>query len=176
MMGITGGYMISYGRHTNRPSTPIDCYEGVEVTFGNFCSIASGLTIISGQHPIVEHKEAVSQYPFKEEFGWNYPPCKMDGKVTIGSDVWIGQNVTILEGVTIGDGVIIGACSVVAKDVPCYTVVAGNTARIKKYRFTEDAILALMDIQWWNWSDDQIKEAIPYMNNVDEFISKFGYC
>jgi hypothetical protein len=31
------------------------CYEGVELTFGKFCSIASGLKIVSGQHPIIEH-------------------------------------------------------------------------------------------------------------------------
>ena len=55
-------------------------------------------------------------------------------KVTIGNDVWIGQRVMIMPGVTIGDGSIVGAASVVTKDVPDYAIVAGNPARIIRYR------------------------------------------
>lgn len=49
--------------------------------------------------------------------------------VAIGADVWIGGGAIILPGVTIGDGAIIGAGSVVTRDVPEGTVVAGNPAR-----------------------------------------------
>lgn len=52
--------------------------------------------------------------------------------VVIGDNVWIGVNSTILPGVSIGCGAIIGANSVVTKDVPPMTVVAGNPARIIK--------------------------------------------
>lgn len=52
------------------------------------------------------------------------------GKVKIGDNVFIGVNTTILKGVTIGDNVIIGANSLINKDVPAYSVVAGNPARI----------------------------------------------
>ena len=51
------------------------------------------------------------------------------GEVDIGSNVMIGANCTILPGVTIGDNAIVGAGSVVTKDVPAYTFVAGNPAR-----------------------------------------------
>ncbi len=54
--------------------------------------------------------------------------------VTIGDDVWVGAQVTILKGVHIGDGAVIGAGSVVTGDVPDYAVVAGNPARVIKYR------------------------------------------
>ena len=54
--------------------------------------------------------------------------------ITIGDDVWIGSRVIILGGVKIGDGAIIGAGSVVTHDVPPYSVVGGNPARIIKSR------------------------------------------
>lgn len=58
------------------------------------------------------------------------------GPVIIGNKVWIGDKATILSGVTIGDSVIVAANSVVTKDVPEYSVVAGNPARvIKKIKF-----------------------------------------
>jgi acetyltransferase-like isoleucine patch superfamily enzyme len=149
--------MIKFGEYTYCAAPDkIICYEGVELTFGKFCSIASGLKIVSGQHPIVEHPGLISQYPFKEQFGWEYPASKMNGKVTVGHDVWIGEDVTIIEGVKIGNGAIIGACSVVAEDVPPYTTVVGNPARIVKRRTPPG-------LAWWDWELDKIKE---YMENL----------
>lgn len=58
--------------------------------------------------------------------------CKK--KVVIGNDVWIGRRVMILAGVHIGNGVIIGAGAIVTKDVPNYAIVAGNPARIIRFR------------------------------------------
>ena len=57
-----------------------------------------------------------------------------DRQIIIGDDVWIGQRVIILPGISIGNGAIIGAGSVVTKDVPQYSIVAGNPARIIKQR------------------------------------------
>ena len=54
------------------------------------------------------------------------------GDVAIGDNVWIGDKATILPGVTIGDGAVIAANSVVTKDVPAYSVAAGNPARVLK--------------------------------------------
>lgn len=52
--------------------------------------------------------------------------------ITIGNHVWIGMRAIILNGVTIGDGAIVGAGSIVTKDVPRNSVVAGNPARVVK--------------------------------------------
>ena len=54
------------------------------------------------------------------------------GSVIIGKNVWIGDKATILPGVMIGDGVVVGANTVVSKDIPNYSVVVGNPARIIK--------------------------------------------
>ena len=53
-------------------------------------------------------------------------------EVCIGNNVWIGNNVIILKGVKIGDYAVVGAGSVVTRDVPSYTAVAGNPAKIIK--------------------------------------------
>lgn len=53
--------------------------------------------------------------------------------IIVEDDVWIGFGATILKGVTIGRGSIVGAKSVVTHDVPPYSVVAGNPARVVKY-------------------------------------------
>lgn len=52
--------------------------------------------------------------------------------IKICNDAWIGMNVIILKGVTVGEGAIVGAGSVVTKDVPAWTIVAGNPARVVK--------------------------------------------
>lgn len=54
--------------------------------------------------------------------------------ITIGDDVWIATGATVLPGIVIGDGAVVGACSVVTKDVPPWTVVAGNPAKVVKKR------------------------------------------
>lgn len=50
--------------------------------------------------------------------------------VKISNKVWIGFNSIVLKGVTIGEGAVVGAGSVVTKDVPAWTIVAGNPARV----------------------------------------------
>lgn len=59
--------------------------------------------------------------------------CVNSKPIKICDDAWICMNVTILKGVTIGEGAIVGACSVVTKDVPAWSVVAGNPAKVIKF-------------------------------------------
>lgn len=101
-----------------------------------------------------------------------HPSCK--GDIIIGNDVWIGANSTIMSGVKIGDGAIVGATSTVTKDIPPYAIVAGNPAKIIKYRFNDEQINFLLEISWWDWEESKIKSESMDMwsDNLDEFIKK----
>lgn len=57
---------------------------------------------------------------------------------TIGDGVWIGERAVIMNGLTIGEGAIIGTGAIVTKDVPAWAIVAGNPARIIRYRRLAD--------------------------------------
>ena len=71
--------------------------------------------------------------------------------------MWIGYEAVILAGVTVGDGAIIGTRAVVTKDVPPYTIVAGIPAKPIRKRFSEDTIATLLQLRWWDWSEERIR-------------------
>lgn len=71
--------------------------------------------------------------------------------IHIGNDVWIGTRAIILAGVHIGDGAIIGAGSVVTKDVPPYSIVAGVPARVIRQKYTDKQIERIERLKWWNY-------------------------
>ena len=100
--------------------------------------------------------------------GKTYPT---KGDIIIGNDVWIGYRAAIMPGVTIGDGAIIGACSVVTRDVPPYSIVGGNPARIIRKRFDEQTIAQLQQLAWWDWPVDKISRYCALLTgNVADFL------
>lgn len=143
------------------------------IIVGNFTGIAEGARIFGG----VEHYAGnVAALPLKILFFHKIHEIKKDvyakGPTIIGSDVLIMYNALILSGVSVGDGAVVGAGAVVAKDVPPYAIVAGNPARIIKYRFSEEQIKALLEIRWWDWSDQEVRDFEEYFYDIDTFISK----
>ncbi|QKE72898.1 sugar O-acetyltransferase [Arthrobacter citreus] len=88
-----------------------------EVRIGKNCMIGPNVGIYTAGHSI-EPKD-------RNKSGYAIP-------IRIGDDVWIGGSCTILPGITIGDNSIVAAGSVVTKDVPANTVVAGNPAKFIK--------------------------------------------
>lgn len=158
------------GRHT---IVPDDVSTHVPLSIGNFSSIASGLTIVSGQHPGVANRSLVSDFPFAEH-GWGtYPASDMGEGVVVGNDVWIGQGVMLLDRITVGNGCRIGAGAVVTRHVRPYSVMAGNPAEPIDVRFNQEQIRKLEQIEWWRWSDHKIAKALPFMHHVDAFIKEY---
>lgn len=83
------------------------------------------------------------------------------------------MNSIIMNNVIIGDGAIIGAGSVVTKEVKPYSVVGGVHAKHIKYRFEEADIKHLLEIKWWNWDSNIIRERIKDFNEINKFINKY---
>ena len=60
--------------------------------------------------------------------------------IVVEDNVWIAAKATVLLGVTIGEGAVVGACAVVAKDIPPWSVVVGNPARVIKKRVLKEDV------------------------------------
>ncbi|WP_281931736.1 DapH/DapD/GlmU-related protein [Roseibium album] len=186
IMNCELGIWTEVGARTDMRESRMDDYsyivqdgDVIWTSIGKFCSIARRVRLNPGNHATWR----ASQHHFTyraaayglgdddtEFFQW-----RKDDWVTIGNDVWIGHNVTVLAGVTIGTGAIVAAGAVVARDVPPYTVVGGVAAKPIKRRFTENQEDALMEISWWDWSHEQLRERLPDFRNlpIDAFIEKY---
>lgn len=162
-----GKYSYGFAQVCNRYSSLSE--------MGAFCSLAHNVTIIEANHPLT----LATTHPFAYDQGYGFSPEHIpvsaqhprNTAVTIGHDVWIGANSTILSGLNLGTGSVVGAGSVVTKDVPPYAIVAGAPARIIRYRFDEATIAALLDTQWWTWTDRELKQTIGSFQTPDQIIA-----
>jgi acetyltransferase-like isoleucine patch superfamily enzyme len=170
--------LLIVGKHTYGVNNlNIQFYYGSEakVNIGKYCSIGPNITIITGGiHPT----NWVSTFPFRAnwdilgKFEDGMPYTK--GDIEIGNDVWIGSGVTILSGVNVGHGVVIASGAIVTKDIPPYAIVGGNSCKIIRYRFDEEKIVKLLEIKWWDWSEEKIIENINFLSSsqISEFLIK----
>jgi acetyltransferase-like isoleucine patch superfamily enzyme len=141
---------------------------------GNYCSFGSRNSIGPFEHPtnwLLTHE---LQYP-NLSFFWDERFIKMKrvgrdesiiNTTIIGSDVWTGDGVIIKSGVAIGHGVVVGAGAVVTKDVPNYAIIAGNPAKIIRYRFPEETIERLLTLKPWEFSLEEL-DGLPF-NNIGQ--------
>jgi phosphonate metabolism protein (transferase hexapeptide repeat family) len=149
-------------------------------TMGKFCSIAAMTRINPGNHPM--HRATQAHFTYRASA---YFPGEADEaaffewrkgfRVHIGHDVWIGHGAIVLPGRCIGTGAVIAAGAIVTKDVPAYTIVAGNPARPIKRRFTENVADRLARLAWWDWSHDALHAALPDFRKlaIEDFLDKY---
>lgn len=123
---------------------------------GRYCSIAGNARVLRGNHPL----------DFKSTHGFFFDPAlkfcatflAKFSHLDIGNDVWLGDNSIIMPSVRrIGDGAVVAAGAVVNKDVPPYAVVAGNPARVVRYRFSPRKIEELLESHWWEKSIEELE-------------------
>lgn len=120
-MRLTNPERISVGSHCNF-AQGVFITGGGGVTIGDWVGMGPDVKVWS-----VNHRFEDPDQPWLLQ-GWEFKP------VVIEDDVWLGAGVFVMPGVTIGKGAIVSACSVVAKSVPPYSLVAGNPARVVGWR------------------------------------------
>lgn len=157
----------------------VNC-QVTNATIGNFTAIGKDTVITVGQHP-TNYLTSHSIFYKKGNWGWHddwIAPIdfKSDKRVTVGNDVWIGRQCIILDGVTIGDGATIATGAVVTKDVPPFSIVGGVPAKVIKYKFSQEVIDRLEEVQWWNLPDEEITKRIdlfhiknPSLEDINRF-------
>jgi virginiamycin A acetyltransferase len=156
------------------------------LSIGKYCSIANNVRFIvdEGFHnsseitgfPLVnnlfKNSNTLPNGDLKSDFLKN---LKQREGITIGNDVWIGMNTVILSGVTIGNGVTIAANSVVTKDIPDYSIVGGNPAKVIRLKHNEQTIAEFNKIKWWDWDDPIVKERIlDFYGPASAFVRKYS--
>lgn len=118
---IVPPFYCDYGNHISVGNNVFINYNCTlldvgKITIGDNCMLAPNVAIYTAGHPL---------HPDSRNSGYEYG---MD--VTIGNHVWIGGSVVITPGVRIGDCCVIGAGSVVTKDIPAWSLAAGNPCRV----------------------------------------------
>lgn len=141
----------------------------VKLVMGKFVAIAAETRfIMTGNHKL----DAISTYPFPIfgqgwESAFDIDSLPVKGDIIVGHDVWFGYDSLVMNGVTIGNGTIIAARAVVVKDVPAYSIVAGNPAKVVKMRFDDQAIERLERLAWWDWPIEKINQHLKLLCHLD---------
>ena len=151
----TKGSIVSKGKESYHNGNFIVKGHDGTLEIGSYCAIGADVKVILSNHDV---DRTCMQYTFYKKY-FDLQGKAVDKIVTrIENDVWIGDNVIILPGVTIGTGAVLGAGAIVTKDVAPYSIVAGCPAKLIRKRFPEDKIQQLLASEWWNWSEQKIKE------------------
>ncbi len=169
---------LTVGRHTYGP---VDFYEtfpmythAARTIVGAFCSISPECRILGGGEHVIDR---ASTFPLNARLfdpaGRTGPDSTDTGPTVIGNDVYIGVGAIVLSGVSIGDGAVIGAGAVVTKSVEPYAIVAGNPARLVRYRFDDETRARLLALRWWDLEDDEIRDSRRWlMGDVRAFLDE----
>ena len=134
----------------------LGCFSYVSnSSVGRYCTFGTRISVGAFSHPT--NWLSIHEFQYRDtsqiygntilEGGVNLAP--VNARTNIGCDVWIGDNACVRAGISLGHGAIVGLGAVVVSDVPPYAIVAGNPARILRYRFNEDVIDALLQLRWW---------------------------
>ncbi|CAM4191275.1 CatB-related O-acetyltransferase [Kerstersia similis] len=151
-------YGDAYSLQAWDPLWPIDqLYIGDYVCIG-----AQAVILMGGNH--THRMDWFSLYPFVETIEQAYVG---KGDTVIGDGAWIGMRAMIMPGVTIGEGAVLASGAIVTKDVPPYTVVAGNPAVPIRQRFAAATVESILALGIYRWSEAKFEALRPLLCGND---------
>jgi len=148
----------------------------LNTSVGSFCSISDNVVVGGSNHPVhfvstspvfLSHRDSVKAKFSKFKY-LDLP------RTMIGNDVWLGHSARVRAGVEIGHGAVVAMGSVVTKDVPPYSVVGGNPARVLRMRFSEEIIEGLLATEWWSLSGDELGRWATWFDDPEKFLQKWN--
>lgn len=114
------------------------CLDVGEIHIGDNVLIGPNVTLATPMHPLLPEERNIR----KREDGSFYN-LEYAKPITIKDNCWLASNVVVCGGVTIGEGCVIGAGSVVTRDIPPYSLAAGNPCRVIRKITEEDHMYGL---------------------------------
>jgi acetyltransferase-like isoleucine patch superfamily enzyme len=168
---LESGTMFYFSKLDRHSFCGYDC-DIAHADIGSFSSIANNVVIGGGRHPMEWVGMSPVFYEGRDSVKTKFSTHSRapNHQVKIGHDVWIGRSAIVLPGVEVGNGAVVGAGAVVTKSVPPYAIVAGNPARLIRYRFNELLVKRLLASQWWSYKDADLHRLGPYFNDVNKFL------
>lgn len=161
-------YNVDVGEYTYGGCFESTFNQGGNVTIGRYCSIANNVHYFGANHPL--NMISTSAYFYNKKFSGKNVKDVPRNKLVIGNDVWIGYGTLITPGCkNIGTGAVIGAGSVVTHDVPENAIVAGNPARLIRYRQSKELFEELKQTCWWSKELECLMKYYEQMNDIKLF-------
>lgn len=155
----------------------------LDIKSGRYCSLAWGIDVPTYNHPYACLSTSVFTHDsetdlvirFSRDFSAGsrirYVPNPQKGPVIIHDDVWIGQHAVLLGGTTMGTGSVVAAHAVVTRNVPPYTIVGGNPAKVIRSRFSSEIVERLLNSKWWEYKFTDFADLD--IHHPERFVAQF---